>query len=286
MSASRTTITAPRISTVTRNCGSNSPRTSWRSSSILRVSPSTNATGINPAKNPPLPRHFARDAAIRPQVILDRILNSGTEKRHLIGHDGFLYGRTHRLNAEGLATYASLTAAYVCHTLDPSWRRRPMIHRRFATRTLFGWLSGGLDAATNTSTSISYPAPKHREEYGRRFRSRIKFDAEVTRALVESPSLNMPVKSNDNEFRELCIRHCSHFVRPISRNGPVASRLRSALTTMGTIPALENAAETLHMSPRSLRRHLKEQTASQRSVRSARGPNTRRHYSRSVAMII
>jgi AraC-like DNA-binding protein len=115
--------------------------------------------------------------------------------------------------------------------------------------------------------AFSYPAPRHARQYLRRFRCPIVFDAPLTRIVVRSPGLDSAVKSDDSELRELCIRHCSLLVRQIERHGPVTSRLRTALTTMGSIPSLDQAADALNMSPRSFRRHLAaEGTSFQRAL--------------------
>lgn len=113
---------------------------------------------------------------------------------------------------------------------------------------------------------FSFPKPPNWQQYERYFGGAVRFDAPETRALVRMPSLNIPVKSNDSELRELCIRHCTHLVRQIVRNGPVSSRLRNALTSMGTIPSLDEAAEALNMSARSLRRHLQDEGTSFQKV--------------------
>ncbi len=114
--------------------------------------------------------------------------------------------------------------------------------------------------------AFSFPRPAHWQQYERMFQCPIAFDAPETRAVVRAPMLDSPVKSNDSELRELCIRHCTHLVRQISRNGPVSSRLRQVLTTRGSIPALEEAAEALNMSARSLRRYLQDENTSFQKV--------------------
>lgn len=104
--------------------------------------------------------------------------------------------------------------------------------------------------------AFSYPAPRHAKQYTRRFRCPVTFDAPLTRVVVKAPRLDASVTSNDSEMRELCIRQCSLLVRRISRHGPITSRLRSALTSSGAIPSMDEAAGFLNVSPRSLRRHL------------------------------
>ena len=112
----------------------------------------------------------------------------------------------------------------------------------------------------------SYPAPKYHRQYRRRFRCPVQFDAAETRITVKSPSLSTPLRSQDNELRELCVSHCSRLLRHIDRRGPVSERLRDYLTARGTIPSLDQAAADLNMSARSLRRYLREEQTSFQAV--------------------
>lgn len=110
--------------------------------------------------------------------------------------------------------------------------------------------------------SLSYPAPPHAAQYERRLGCPVSFNAPQTRALICTSELDKAVSSNDSEMRELCIRHCGNLGRHISRNGPVSARLRNLLTSSGSVPALDQAAEALNMSPRSLRRRLQDENTS------------------------
>ena len=116
------------------------------------------------------------------------------------------------------------------------------------------------------NVEFSYPAPPHWRQYERLFKCPIRFDRPVTRAVGRASNLELLIKSNDNELRELCVRHCAQIVRQISRLGTVSARLRSTLTTMGAIPALDAAAVALHMSARSLRRSLQNERTSFQQV--------------------
>ena len=115
---------------------------------------------------------------------------------------------------------------------------------------------------TLKSASFSYREPEHLDQYRKLFSCPMVFNASMTKVTVNAPKLSTVIKSNDSEMRELCLRHCSHVVRQISRQGPISGRLRDALTTMGGIPALEAAAEMMNMSSRTLRRHLQAEGTS------------------------
>ena len=107
--------------------------------------------------------------------------------------------------------------------------------------------------------AFSYPAPPHRRQYESLFKCKIEFDSVLTRVVGQASSLALPIKSNDSELREVCLQHCTTLLRRISSHGPISSRLRAALTTMGSIPTLDTAAAALNMSARSLRRRLQHE---------------------------
>jgi AraC-like DNA-binding protein len=109
---------------------------------------------------------------------------------------------------------------------------------------------------------FSYPAPSYVARYEATFSCPLHFDSVSTFAVLKSSVLDMPVKSSDRELRELCIRHCDSLARRDRLSGPVTLRLREALKARGSIPSLDEAAEALHLSTRSLARYLREEGTS------------------------
>jgi AraC-like DNA-binding protein len=105
--------------------------------------------------------------------------------------------------------------------------------------------------------SLSYPAPAHHERYRAHFNCPIYFNSPRTEVTFSSPSLDMERPGNDEEFNEICRRHCSQIAQQIENRGPAVSRLRDLLLRHpGTLPSLEVAAKSIGMSARTLRRHL------------------------------
>ena len=104
-------------------------------------------------------------------------------------------------------------------------------------------------------------------DYAQRFACPVRYAAAKARLVVRVPALDTPVRTSDGSLRELSVRHCGLLVQQIGRYGPVSSRLLSVLRGRGGVPKLEEAAVTLQMSPRSLRRHLQaENTSFQRVI--------------------
>lgn len=114
---------------------------------------------------------------------------------------------------------------------------------------------------------LAYPPPPYRARYEELFACPIQFNAESTRILAYSPVLDTPLRGNDDQLNELCLMQCSQIMRQVGRRGPLASRVRSLLLkSRGAIPNLDEAALKLDMSPRTLRRHLREEGTTYQTV--------------------
>ena len=114
---------------------------------------------------------------------------------------------------------------------------------------------------------LSYPAPPHSQIYHETFRCPIQFEAEETGAVLSSEWLDRPMRTNDEEFNRICVTHCSEILQQIEHSGPIVSRLRSFfLRAPGALPSLDEAAQGLGLSSRTLRRHLQDEGASYRAL--------------------
>jgi AraC-like DNA-binding protein len=94
----------------------------------------------------------------------------------------------------------------------------------------------------------------------------VQFGRSKTRVVVKSPALDVPVADVDDDFREMCIRQCGLLVQQFGRHGTVGTKLWSMLRTKGAIPDLEQAASSLGISSRTLRRHLKNENTTYQQV--------------------
>jgi AraC-like DNA-binding protein len=86
----------------------------------------------------------------------------------------------------------------------------------------------------------------------------VVFDAPITAVNVISPSIEAKAPDNsDNELFQACQQYCHQVLRQITLERPLAFRLRSLfLRSSGQVPSLDESARKLHMSTRTLRRHL------------------------------
>ena len=111
--------------------------------------------------------------------------------------------------------------------------------------------------------TLAYSAPAHQAQYQKFIPCLVRFDAPTTSILIRTPQLDTPLRGNDPEFNEICLRHCGQMLRQIASRSSNVARLRSLfLGQPRMLPSLEEAAGYLGMSPRSLRRYLLEEGVS------------------------
>lgn len=107
---------------------------------------------------------------------------------------------------------------------------------------------------------VSYPAPPHAAAYPQAFAAPVRFGAPRTRIVLSSPHLGQSLRSNDELFLEICVRHCQQVLRQIAGGHPLATRLRSLfLQSPGAIPGMAQAAHRLGLGTRTLRRRLEQE---------------------------
>ena len=104
---------------------------------------------------------------------------------------------------------------------------------------------------------LSYSAPPHEALYRKYLPCPVRFDAPGSSIVITKPHLDSPLRGNDPEFNEICLRHCGQILRQTANHSPVVARLHALFVGRPrTLPSLEEAAGQLGMSTRSLRRYL------------------------------
>lgn len=115
--------------------------------------------------------------------------------------------------------------------------------------------------------TLAYPAPPHAATYAEYLGCPVEFGAEHSALVTRSPALDTPLRGSDPEFNEICLLHCRQIMRQMSTHSPLAARLRSLfLNRGGHLPTLEEAALSLGISARSIRRHLQQEGTSYQAL--------------------
>ncbi|CAD5109278.1 AraC family transcriptional regulator ligand-binding domain-containing protein [Zestomonas carbonaria] len=113
-----------------------------------------------------------------------------------------------------------------------------------------------------TLTHFTHARPSYHSEYTQWFGDKIEFCCSHTRFYFDTKTLGTPMRMRHTGMVELLTRELD---RRIARHqqlsgcaAKVAKNVREMLSR-GELPTLENQAEILHQSPRTLRRRLEDQ---------------------------
>jgi AraC-like DNA-binding protein len=106
---------------------------------------------------------------------------------------------------------------------------------------------------------LSYPKPRNISEYEQRFSCPIEFNAPHNRIYVRSPSLDKPIHANNADLDRVYNDFCEKMSHMGETTDPLIQRIRNLfIKTPERIPTLEEVAQNLNRSERTIRRHLKE----------------------------
>jgi AraC-like DNA-binding protein len=107
---------------------------------------------------------------------------------------------------------------------------------------------------------FNYPAPPHVDRYAEFLRCEPLFDRPFTQLTLPKSVLKQPNLFSNQEAAELCARRCEALAaNSIGTKDRLVVDLRDLLVcSAGQYPSLKDAAASLHLSDRSLRRRLAE----------------------------
>jgi AraC-like DNA-binding protein len=114
---------------------------------------------------------------------------------------------------------------------------------------------------------IDYPAPAHRAMYERVLECPLRFDADAVEWRFPAKLLDAPLELSNAEMARLCEQRCEMMLTRLGAAGGFVDRVRmELLSDPHRFPDLEAVARAVHVSPRTLRRRLKEEGSSFREV--------------------
>ncbi|MFV3416041.1 AraC family transcriptional regulator [Pseudomonas nitroreducens] len=123
---------------------------------------------------------------------------------------------------------------------------------------LASWLIGQrirLEEAT-----FSYPAPEHQAEYDLLFPCPRRFSASSTSLLLQARYLDMPLLQDERTLKHFLKDSPADLLARPDGGDSLTSQIRRLLgRDCRSWPDLEQVAAQLHMSPQTLRRHLREE---------------------------
>lgn len=110
------------------------------------------------------------------------------------------------------------------------------------------------------SCRISYPEPPYGAEYRRYFYDAIQFDTGVNELRFLEENLDLPLALANPVTKRLAEQKCEAELASLQAKEPIVSRVRRILETSGErLPSMDEVAERLFMSSRTLRRQMQSQ---------------------------
>eukprot|EP00456_Euglypha_rotunda_P021282 TRINITY_DN18308_c0_g1_i4.p1 TRINITY_DN18308_c0_g1~~TRINITY_DN18308_c0_g1_i4.p1 ORF type:complete len:378 (+),score=49.75 TRINITY_DN18308_c0_g1_i4:381-1514(+) len=104
---------------------------------------------------------------------------------------------------------------------------------------------------------LAFPPPPHVQRYEDLFDCPVLFNATRTCVTIDGPPLDTPLPGKNDELNAIVRSHCARVAAQFNGTTPTVGRVRNELLAAGPVwPSLSQAAVSLRMSGRTLRRHL------------------------------
>jgi AraC-like DNA-binding protein len=109
-----------------------------------------------------------------------------------------------------------------------------------------------------TKIHLSYPKPTYAKLYNDFFQCPVYYNQPVTELWLPQKWFEKPINTANQITSEVCSQQCELIVNQLNEQGDIVDQVRRLLLTnpMTTMLRLEDAAEKLNLSPRTLREHL------------------------------
>lgn len=118
-----------------------------------------------------------------------------------------------------------------------------------------------------TSARVTYAEPSWAAEYEAVTRCPVEFGAPYNELRFDANLLDIPFSLAEESVAELCAQQCEDILKRMSSQEDVVDDVRRALLhNPGAMPSMHDVARKLHVSPRTLRRRLRDAHTSFREV--------------------
>lgn len=135
-------------------------------------------------------------------------------------------------------------------------------------RNLLGYACWLVDSQLRlTEVSFPFPPPPHARAYKLMFGREARFEQPIASFSLDAEYLTLPVRRDDAELRQMLNRPLPLVVLQYRRDRLLARRVRELLRNNPKIGTAAEIADALHLSTRSLYRHLSEEGTSLQRVK-------------------
>lgn len=117
--------------------------------------------------------------------------------------------------------------------------------------------------------SFNYPAPAHAGEYKSIFNCPVEFERPRTAVEFSTKVLQYPIVQNERTLKQFLKTSPADLLARPSRDESYTGRVRHLIghEIKGEMPSFEEVATSLHMTPQTLRRRLKEEKTSYQEIK-------------------
>lgn len=113
---------------------------------------------------------------------------------------------------------------------------------------------------------FSFPEPEYAERYQQFFDCPVYFNQPHNRFVFPKSQLKQKLRFANQEARETLLDQCESDLSSINVENDLVSHVKNYLQQCEEFPSLEKMADILHLSSRSLRRHLQQSNANYQSL--------------------
>ena len=132
------------------------------------------------------------------------------------------------------------------------------------SRALYG---STVERAEGVEIHLNYSRPAHAASYKRAFNVPVTFDCERSQLVLPSQILDTPVRTANRTEHVVFLQQCEEMLRNLNSAQETTAAVRQLLIeSAGDFPDIEQVAERLYVSERTLRRRLEAESTSFRAV--------------------
>jgi AraC-like DNA-binding protein len=216
------------------------------------------------------------------------MLNSGTIREAIEIFQAFINTRTPFILIETIEASRTFSITFKeIKTLEKV--RRTFLEALLVTfYNVLGQISFGTLAIN--SVSFKFSKPHYANKYSEFFDCPITFNQQQNEIKLPCDVLDTPLKLSNpaslRQARQLCELELAKMANE-NQNPSLAIRIKEMLiTSAGNFPSLEKTAARLHMTPRTLHRHLKKEDSSYKLILENVTENIASEYLRSSSLTI
>ncbi|MGO1461883.1 MAG: AraC family transcriptional regulator [Marinobacter sp.] len=121
------------------------------------------------------------------------------------------------------------------------------------------------------TTQFSYPSPPHVAEYRAMYPSELQFDQSVCGFYLHERYLQLPIARSEAELDVFLKEAPAYILHRPDHDDSLRNRVRTLLAqqSLKDMPSLDQIAQHLHMTPRSIGRKLQEEGTSLRTIKTS-----------------